>query len=403
MEDKKHDSDHIMLTGGGDDTSSTFAPLWIQPLAHRSLASGGESSSSKSGSYQVIQKLVTASPNVKLPDAEIETALEAFIAPNGDFLWRRVAVWSGPSSPQRTIHASFILPSDGNAGFEDDLFSTPTGSSSQPISALNRPSLVCWAGFPERPKHLLLCVLVNPVTLSIWDVYPDSEDVYVSGEGHSVSLPFQCCAIHPLGESHGLLLQRKEDHEDVQVHRNSLALHNLLGNEEDEDFFLKMPVPNARMDEGGTASLHPSGTAQFSSPRSALAPPDVSSLFSLRHPLEDVLPVMNFADGEAQSTLVTDVFEKILYTGVLRWTDHSDDYLEKTLYEQPICVSYHMIRKRQVITIDMTSCIISPSLCLIPIGYLQARDLGAPRCSRTHSSTTALETHASLEIRQRLG
>ena len=50
---------------------------------------------------------------------------------------------------------------------------------------------------------------------------PEGEKVHVSAEGHSVSLPFQCNAIHPLGDAHGILLERKEDQEDLEARKVS--------------------------------------------------------------------------------------------------------------------------------------------------------------------------------------
>lgn len=363
-----------------------LSPLWLRPIAtSQSGAIVGRNDSNTNnensdGAYQVLQQLVTASPNLRLPDAEIETTLEAFVTPSGECLWRRVAVWSGPCSPQRVIHASFILPTHGQVDFP-----LPASSGEDGEASLFS-SLVCWAAFPERPEHKLLCVLVNPSTLSIWDVYPDSDKVYVSAEGHSVSLPFHCCAIHPLGESFGLLLQRKEDQEDLEAHhqrglmgmgetpfqlQNSPMLdqdhqqqHSM---DEEDDFFLKVPPRNTRIMVGDDAMENDvtqqqqhaddagtSGGVPLSTPRTQYGgPTEVSSLFSLKHPLEDVLPVAyssnnNYDDHDPLLgvSLVTDVFEKILYTSTLRWTDRADNYLEKQFYEQPVCVTYHTVLKR---------------------------------------------------------
>lgn len=363
---------------------------------------------------------MTASPNARLPDAEIETSLEAFVTPSGECLWRRVAVWSGPCSPQRIIHASFVLPTHGDL----DLPVSTTLT-----SAATRTSLVCWAAFPERPNHKLLCVLVNPSTLSIWDVYPDSSntissssnakknDVYVSAEGHSVSLPFHCSSIYPLGASHGLLLQRQEDQEDLEArafitgtpfhhHHHNYHQQQVGGgqkpmDEEEDEFFLKVPPRNTRMDDGSNTDQHqhdsndPTATlssqqsphqhqhqssatsvgggnhnhnSMLQTPRTQYGgPSEVSSLFSLKHPLEDVLPVSYWSspaannnnnsndhnhDGggdQQQDALVTDVFEKILHTETLRWTDRAEGAMEKQFYEQPVCVTYHTVLKRHAI------------------------------------------------------
>ena len=147
--------------------------------------------------------------------------------------------------------------------------------------------------------------------------------------------------------------------------------------DEEDEFFLKVPPPNTRImvedtamdiqygvtqteknaENGGVSGGDISGGIPLSTPRTQYGgPTEVSSLFSLKHPLEDVLPVSyeplvdnNNSDQDPSSlgvSLVTDVFERILYTSTLRWTDRADNYLEKKFYEQPVCVTYHTILKR---------------------------------------------------------
>lgn len=329
-------------------------PLWIHPLASRKL-NPEESDSKTDGSYRVIQQLVSPSPNPHCPEAEIETVLEAYVSPKGGCLWRRVAVWSGLTS-QRVLHASFTLPNQQNEGEDFNL--------NQPLSNVpihEQPSLLCWAAFPERHNHKLLCVLVSPSILTIWDVYPAAEDadsdrVYISAEGHSVSLPFQCNGIYPLGESHGILLERKQDQEDFEARKASEAFPSIdIPNPELEDeFFLKAPPRNTRisgipLEHNNLFSQQPHGGAPLSTPRTAYtaASVEVSSLFSLKHPLEDVLPVSLWSpDNNGEGTLVTDVFEKILYSSTLRWADHQDHYSGKRENQHPICVTYNTILMR---------------------------------------------------------
>lgn len=358
----------------GISDGDTKASMWIHPLSIRELPtddaddeSQSNKPASRNGSYQVIQLLVTASPNLCLPEAEIETLLETYTTPTGEFLWRRVAVWSGPTTNRRVLHASFILPHNNND-------SGPTVESLQTSDDAplhEQPSLVCWAAFPERPHHKLLCVLVNPSTLTIWDVYPSNDDddrtpetdkVYVSAEGHSVSLPFQCNKIHPLGDAQGILLERKEDQEDLDARKVAEACQTMdISHPELDEFFLKVPPRNTRVSAGGVGSDNhnhdnPASTPQtphhLATPRTAytVAPVEVSSLFSLKHPLEDVLPVSLLSqDNSNDDSLVTDVFEKVLYSSNLKWTDDQDHYLSKQEYQQPICVTYNTILKRHAI------------------------------------------------------
>jgi len=220
----------------------------------------------------------------------------------------------------------------------------------------------------------------------------------VSAEGHSVSLPFTCASIHPLGESHGLLLQRQEDQDDIEArtlgggssggggggatmmsgtpYSSNNADINVSNSQQpmeeeddDDEFFLNVPPRNTKMgattptDATASAAMMTTGMpGQFplSTPRGHYGGPvEVSSLFSLKHPLEDVLPVAqnvrpdndNSNSGEAMDEsplLVTDVFETILCTSTLKWTDPTDPVLEKKYYEQPICVTYNTILKRYV-------------------------------------------------------
>jgi hypothetical protein len=298
-------------------TSGEATPLWISPLIHHPT-----NDDSGQYSYQVLQRLVTSSPNPDHLETEIETALEAYIGPEGDVLWRRVVVRSGSSSPQQVIHSSFSLPNE-----------TPVESD----------SVLCWAAFPERPNHKLLCVLASPTLLCIWDVYP-SVDSDLGGEGHSIPLPFEACAIYAIGDKHGLLLQRNDSVEDqlaFDVQNKTWTMSGLQGIDDDDDgFILKAPPRPVRFqgDMSGASSI-----GGLPVPTSSSAVP---SLFSLAHPLDDVLPISLLADDNIQPGTITDVFEKVLFVGMLRWTDPNEDILDRREYTQPICVTYHTQRKR---------------------------------------------------------
>jgi hypothetical protein len=300
-------------------------PLWISPLVHH------RKEDPKTEQYKVLQRLVTQSPNPHHSDSEIETALEAFVV-NGESLWRRVVVRSGPTCPKQIIHASFTLPNDGPT--------VPVLVDSADSSSL------CWASFPERPDHKLLCVLSSPTLLCIWDVYPGGKEYDLGGEGHFIPLPFEACAVHAIGDKHGLLLQRTDSMEDriaFDLHNKTWTMMGFNDHEEDDGFFLKAPPRPVRL--GGDINMSGSSIGGMNIPT---ASNPVPSLFSLSHPLDDVLPISLQSDSEAPTGTgtVTDVFEKILFVGVLRWTDQNDALLDRREYSQPICVTYHTQRKR---------------------------------------------------------
>jgi hypothetical protein len=295
--------------------SEQAAPLWITPLLNY------RRKDPESGHYEVLQRLVTPSPKPDQEEAEIETALETFIGPDGVALWRRAVVRSGPSCPRQVVHASYMLPNDGVSICSD--------------------SVLCWTAFPERPDHKMLCVLASPTLLCIWDVYPQGEEADLGGEGHSIPLPFEASGIHAIGGHHGLLLQRTETVDDrlaFDALNNTWTSTGLQGEDDDDGFILKAPPRPVRL-------RHSTGTS-LASLNVSTASSSVPSLFSLSHPLDDVLPISNLPDGDLHQGTVTDVFEKVLFVGVLRWTDPSEAVIDRKEYSQPICVTYHTHRKR---------------------------------------------------------
>jgi hypothetical protein len=303
--------------------SQEAAPLWITPLLNYCKKDP------ESGHYEVLRRLVTPSPN---PDqnsndeAEIETAIETFIGPDGGAaLWRRVVVRSGPSSPRQVVHASFLLPDDNGSHL----------SSSD--------ASVCWTAFPERPDHKLLCVLASPTVLCIWDVYPQGGEADLGGAGHSsIPLPFEACGIYAM-DHHGLMLQRTETFDDrlaFDVQNKTWTSTGLQGEDDDDGFVLKAPPRPLRLrDSMGNSDM---GSLNVSTAASNSVP----SLFSLSHPLDDILPVSNLPDRDLHPGIVTDVFEKVLFVGFLRWTDPTEAVVDRKEYTQSICVTYHTQRKR---------------------------------------------------------
>jgi hypothetical protein len=381
----------------------TVAPLGIKPLKHihsglnstnyspslrrpPSTEDGLEGGGSSGGHYEVLQKIVSSSPHaLSLDDhdhdddvadtdagstgAEIETCLEQFVdSTTGSVLWRRVVIKSGPACPQQVIHASYMLPEDGSTKNPFPVHAgegIESGSGSRTRSRMNG-SVLCWTAFPDRPQSQMLCVLANPTLLCIWDVYPSpyGQRDDLGGEGHTIPLPFEACGIHPVDANFGLLLQRAETVEDMYAfdyhhhHQNHGRGNTGTGTGEDDDdgFVLKAPPRPVRLRDstGGntfaslnvttttTTSLGTTGGAGVSSSSSSTIP----SLFSMSHPLDDILPVSIFSEGDTLAAVATDVFEKILFVGVVKWVDEDLSWLDKKQRSQPVCVTYHSQLKR---------------------------------------------------------
>lgn len=349
-------------------------PLWITPISYSVTTQPSNPSDDDNddnelllskGRYHVIQRVISASPNPSVPEAEIQTTLEAFVSSAGETLWRRVAISSiyemedatRRERQQQGLHVSFMLPKQDMAA-NDVLVGNETTTTTS-------SNLFCWTAFSDRPSHKFLCVLVQPSLLGIWDVYPEATTCgnersdWTVGEGNSVALPFECCSIFALGDvSGGVLLQRKETKED----RNEINAYRgwnggIVGTSQDEDdnmFVLKdppRPVRWGKLDHSPATSAvsHRLLPATPKAGSHASCVPKISSLFSLLHPLDDVLPVSLLPDSAANEFTgapCADVFEKVLFVDVLRWTDHNDGYCEKQEYFQTICVTYNTQLRR---------------------------------------------------------
>eukprot|EP00980_Cylindrotheca_fusiformis_P031133 scaffold25862_cov152-Cylindrotheca_fusiformis.AAC.4 len=301
-----------------ESSKTTAPPLWVTPLLNFKKAE------LQCGHYETLQRLVTASPNQE-EGAEIETVVETFFDLEGSALWRRAVVRSGPSCPKQAVHASYRLPNDRQL----------LASSS---------SLICWAAFPEQPDHKLLCVLANPTLLCIWDVYPKGKKSGLGGEGHSIPLPFEACGIYAIEAGRGMLLQRTQTLEDGLTYdgQNWVSTAGYQADFDDDGFVLKAPPRSVRLRESTGTSL---GSLNLSSGE----PSAVPSLFSLSHPLDDILPVCNFSNGDLHAAPFDDVFEKILFVDAVRWTDPAEAPNKRKERMQPICVTYHTQRRRHAI------------------------------------------------------
>ena len=324
------------MDGSAESSSNEKAPLWITPLFQRDENGGDEG-------YRTLKRLISRTPNpscVDSPYGEVEACLEEYLGPDGDALWRRVAV-RGCTGSDYVLHASFALPPS-----DDNLFDTS-------FSFGNEDHIMCWASFPERPDHKLLCVLASPLLLCIWDVYPSNKDGTMEpiggGEGNCVTLPFEARGIFPLAEQHGLLLQRKNTVEDRLVNESLKRSFRMARAELDEEyaggFVLQEPPKPVRL---GNVLTSPSGmemTIAPPSPQVSVKGGSIPSLFSLKHPLDEILPVTRL-EGDSSHAFFADVREEILFVGTPRWTDREDGPYEKTEYSQPICVTYHTELKR---------------------------------------------------------
>jgi hypothetical protein len=282
------DSDGNHRTATKEATAPT--PLQITSLVDLSSSVDGTnaaSGSSKSGKYHVLQRLVSAHPfrrgyhwNSNDDDTSIETTLEHWRSFNDDTdtSWMRVAVYSGPDGC-RTLHASYQLPADAH----------PSSLADQD----GNTATLCWAAFPEQPKHPLLCVLVHSTAVCLWDLYPDKKSLVTGGDGWTVSLPFDCCGIHAIGNSGGVLLQRLEDVEDYSQQESQ---HVLNAVDEDDGFFLKAPPKLARMMADSANQASPAAWSSQPPPASDL--PIAYFCFILvlfAAPLADIYPYRSYS------------------------------------------------------------------------------------------------------------
>jgi hypothetical protein len=206
-----------------------------------------------------------------------------------------------------------------------------------------------------------------------------------AGQSHQIPLPFEACGIHAVvckKGNDGLLLQRCETTEDFFAYeeraRQSVRAPemdetgNAADDVTDDGFDLKPPPKPVRL--GGrdstdasksyrntmcTTTATSAGANDHDMVASAVL--SVPSLFSLSHPLGDVLPLIlsekNVEDDETRndspahkhSGPVTDVFEKILFVGTADWVDPTiDSQFERQMQSQVICVTYHTLLKRCV-------------------------------------------------------
>ena len=197
------------------------------------------------------------------------------------------------------------------------------------------PLDVCWCPFAFRPHAPLLCVLSgSAATLHLWDVYPASSSSEQSSatctsSSWTVALPFDCSRIHPLGQDRGLLLCRQDDEADAEA---------------------TLPTGAGLSDDPEDAAMD------------GPAFPLVPSLFTLAHPLEDVLPVLvePFAPHlphsvhEPDPSPLGDAREQVLWVGTCpssssshSGNDHNND--ADDVASTILCVTYHTALRRHAV------------------------------------------------------
>lgn len=260
--------------------------------------------------YHQLQRLVTPHPLAR-DSVAIETSLESFLDTKGRARYR-VVVRCGPDSESDDVHASFELP-----------------VSSEPPAS----NAMAWAPFEEDPDHPLLCVLISPKTLTLFDVYPESKFM-TGGEGWSVPIPFDASAVFPNGSREGVLLQRQIENEEMPF--------------EDGTFVLHAPPQLPRLDDWSP----------------------IPSVFSLSHPLDEIRPVATHLNQR-----MSDVSEQIIWTGTSRW------YQSERTQQATLVVTYHLQRQRHSVWIVETMSESSDGN--VPL-YQQTRSMLSPEAFKGH-------------------
>jgi len=276
--------------------------------------------------WKVAHRLVTPHPlNENDGGASIETVWEIC----GE--QQRVAVYSGPDAVSaRTLQISLQLPDYAVAPPDEDdpcLQWTVFAAGDSKQSKKKKPVIV-------------LACLVHPNAVTLWDVYGTGD---LPSEGWTVTLPFDCRSILALPDE-GLLLQRLETPDDNHTFEASGAA--------DHDFVLQGPPPLWNNSNNHTVLPQVPVPAAVSSTASSGG---VASLFTLHHPLEDVLPVSLSDMSRQQQSLfssqpqavVTDVLEQVLWVGTAKVLLDNNETNNKR--QVSLMVTYHTQQHRHAV------------------------------------------------------
>jgi anaphase-promoting complex subunit 1 len=315
---------------------------------------------------------------------------------------QRIAIYSGPECPVSRVLIALKLPESAIA----------PPQMMHPEQQTQCGSVFAWVNFRNQEKgahnhrysnNPLLCCLINRNSICFWDVFPKNEwnsssvlsttvldamsrneepsvgpHLSIPSEGCIVPLPFDCDTIVAL-DSGGLLLQRMEDHEDHALYstmqERNTSSHNEFGSL--DDGFVLLGPPSTWKHRLQQAAPYPSSSPRnvpssrqqpspmFPSSGANTLPTDSGtvSLFTLHHPLDDVLPVMLAPNNKQASSFssfspqFTDVFEQVIWIGTAEWINEviSETQLHGTKNgdfakgSAQLMVTYHTIEKRHAI------------------------------------------------------
>ena len=323
-----------------------------------------DNNNSKNFKWSVLDKIVTPLPYSHtdldaIPDCtgEIEVSMEEClsISPNPQHskpMFRRIAVRSYGNiiGKSQLLHASFSIP----------------------ISELppcqNRTSSnnwLCWTRINDEmlrkqkmtkidqsdylectPGKLYLCALTGPSTLRIFDVYPNItgnksfEGGGGAGEGHTITLDFIASSIFALPiDQGGIMIQRA---------MNDYEFSRLVQSDRNNENIIQGPPSTIRV-----GSL-PNTNEKFSSLSKEFRPPridtsltmeigtksEISSLFTLQHPLDEIRPCALLSSENVGSfpSLFSDAKEQIVFIGKPRCFTNQADSIANNL----IVVTYNI-------------------------------------------------------------
>lgn len=328
-----------MISGDIAMTSSEPSewPFILHPLFHPTNKDINSVNACHTNTKKVIHSIVTDIPlgvrndyfesmNLQF-DGEIQTNIEEYYE-NDELLFRRVAVksYGDISDGDGSLFASYMLPSDPF---------THTGQ-----------NIMCYTDFDGKPH---LCVLSAPTKISIFDVFPFSndKDVISGGEGHIVSLPFEASSIFSMPHSScgGLLIQRKSSDGNVPMQLNyteevlkqlenasSLGHQNMINSKIKEGSYgIGARKNQSRSSLDGESSMHSSYSDEsdinhlVTNHNTTTLP----TLYTLHLPLDEIRPCLVISDKGFNSenknelwckdtTYFSNEEEEVLFVGGIR-------------------------------------------------------------------------------------
>lgn len=173
---------------------------------------------------------------------------------------QRIALYAGPdASRSDAIHATMRLP-------PDTVVPSPETERTGSVMVL-----------ATIQEHEILCCMIHPLAVLLFDIFPDPKrPALIPSEGWTIPLPFHCVGVYAL-PGQGILLHRHDGQSSSFVEPSQWK----------SQFQSKVPAP------------------PFTSPQPHLADDSTGSfsLFSLHHPLEEILPVSTNQFTDVQKIL----------------------------------------------------------------------------------------------------